>query len=458
MEELTTKHLELHDRFLASSKDHILMITNHGIHEWNVVPGLPDTGGQNVFVNQFSESLTDFGYRITIANRGGYRHPISGDWQRGVHYKDGNQRIVYIEDDSQEFVRKEDMHEQIPSLAQSLRNQLSKDAIPIDMIISHYWDGALIGVHFNNQQAEKSPHIWVPHSLGTLKKQNVNSDQWSDLRIDERIDVERNLIKHLDGIGATSSTIRKTLKLDYGYTSPDLFLPPCVDTARIYPRKVEETNKIWNFLSIKSNLSLQEIRECTIISEISRTDTTKRKDILIKAFESAHQSHPKSLLVLSIDDKQLPLANQLREMINFSSAASHIIEVGSIWEILPTLYAVSDIYCTPSIMEGFGMSAQEAAATQVPVIASNLVPFVEEYLIGSAAEEIYYTSERSIKVGEGAIVAQADDVRGFTLALDILLKDRILREKMGKEAYRATIPYFTWENMVSRFLNMIIFT
>jgi hypothetical protein len=36
------------------SKKHILMITNHGIHEWDPQPGLPDTGGQNLYVNQLS--------------------------------------------------------------------------------------------------------------------------------------------------------------------------------------------------------------------------------------------------------------------------------------------------------------------------------------------------------------------------------------------------------------------
>ena len=30
---------------LDKNRTHVLMITNHGVHEWNVVPGLPDTGG-----------------------------------------------------------------------------------------------------------------------------------------------------------------------------------------------------------------------------------------------------------------------------------------------------------------------------------------------------------------------------------------------------------------------------
>ena len=52
-----------HQAFLSSPRKHILMITNHGIHLWQVIPGLPDTGGQNVFVNQFTAALAEQGFR-----------------------------------------------------------------------------------------------------------------------------------------------------------------------------------------------------------------------------------------------------------------------------------------------------------------------------------------------------------------------------------------------------------
>jgi len=107
---------EMHKAFLASSRPHVLMITNHGIHQWKIIPGLPDTGGQNVFVNFFTEELTKLGARITIINRGGFAHPQTGQMQKGLNYKDENQRILYIEDGLEKFKRKEDMHEQIPAL------------------------------------------------------------------------------------------------------------------------------------------------------------------------------------------------------------------------------------------------------------------------------------------------------------------------------------------------------
>ena len=444
--------------FLSSPRPHILMITNHGVHEWRIIPGLPDTGGQNVFVNQLTESLSTFGFKISIVNRGGYPHPTSGEMQRGVHYKDEYQRVIYLDDGKNSFVRKEDMPEQVFDLAAALQDQLNSEGTPIDLIISHYWDGAKIGVIYNASLPAQVPHIWVPHSLGTLKKRNVDPKKWFDLRIDERIEVEREIIPRLDGAAATSSIIRNTLRDDYGYSSPDLFLPPGVDTKRYHPREVDDADPVWEFLSRLCGLSTEEIRQCKIISEISRTDTTKRKDVLIKAFSQAHQQHPDSLLVVSIDDKQTSLYKDLNVLIDISGAGSNIAVVGSIWDILPTLYAVTDIYCTPSVMEGFGMSAQEAAATGVPVVSSHLVPYVVEYLLGPEVRKVSLENgDYPVRIGTGAIVVQADDVGGFTYALELLLEDNVLRRKMGENAFHATIPYFTWENMVGQFLRLIDF-
>jgi hypothetical protein len=54
------------EEFKKSTRTHILMITNHGMHHWKIIPGLPDTGGQNVFVNEFSDALANQGFRIRI--------------------------------------------------------------------------------------------------------------------------------------------------------------------------------------------------------------------------------------------------------------------------------------------------------------------------------------------------------------------------------------------------------
>jgi len=432
------------------------MITNHGIHQWKIIPGLPDTGGQNAFVNQLTAALAELGFKITIVNRGGYLHPVTGEWRKGVYYEDEHQRILYLEDGLPEFVRKEDMDERIPGLVKSLKSFLDAEGAGVDLIMSHYWDGAKIGVLYNRGRQERVKHVWVPHSLGTIKKRNVPPDRWIGLRIDERIATERSLIPGLDGIAATSSVVERALKEDYGYTPTPLFLPPSVNTDRYHPREVSEEDNVWRFLSRQAGLLPEEVRRCEIVTEISRTDTTKRKDVLIKAFARVHQRVPNSLLIVSIDENQEKLAEELKHLIRGLNLQNHIAVVGSVWDLLPTLYAVTDVYCTPSVMEGFGMSAQEAAATGVPVVASHLVPFVTEYLLGSDAKEVHFKEgSPPLKLGRGTIVVQADDVDGFAYALEMLLSNDELRKAMGQNAYHATVPYFTWENRVSDFLDAI---
>ena len=444
--------MERHTAFLESERKHILMITNHGIHQWQIVPGLPDTGGQNVFVNHLSAALAGLGFRVTIANRGGYAHPTTGLQQKGLRYLDEHQRILYLQDSRPEFIRKEDMGSQIYELVEHLRRRFLGENQPMDAIISHYWDGARIGVLFNRSLPRPVPHVWVPHSVGTLKKRNMESARWADLRVDERIETEHKLIAALAGIASTSAAIGEALAADYGYEDP-LFLPPCVDPQRYRPREVANDDPLWAALCAGSGASLDQIRRRKIVTEISRTDRTKRKDVLLRAFAKARQTTPDSFLVVTIDDEQqAALARELRDLARELGLDGHVAVLGSVWDLLPSIYAVTDVYCTPSVMEGFGMSIQEAAATGVPAVSSDLVPFAVEYLRGPEYQTVDLAGGGQIQQGRGAMVVPADDVAGFSVGLQRLLGDDELRARMGREALAITVPYFTWDSRTADFL------
>lgn len=441
----------LHERFITSPRRHILMVTNHGVHEWRVIPGLTDTGGQNVYVNQFTETLVAQGYRVTIVNRGGYPHIQTGRLQRGLVYHDsGHARIMYLEDGLEQFVRKEDMDERLPLLCENLTSRFQEEGTECALIISHYWDGGKLAAMYNRASERAVPHIWVPHSLGALKKRNVDPSNWGKLRIDERIANERQLLHSVDGAVATSSAIRDTLQNDYGHRAR-YFLPPCVDEHRYRPRPPEEVGPIWRFLSENSGLDTAKLKERKIVTEISRTDTTKRKDVLIKAFARVHSQMPEALLLVSIDQRAATLYESLLQLIVDEGVEKDVIVLGSVWDQLPLLYNVTDVFCTPSIMEGFGMSAQEAAATGKPVIASDLVPFVCEYLLGPEPTRLSWDHDptKDLLLGRAGVVVPADFIEGFASAITRILGDDDLRRAMGAEAMRITVPYFTWGHMTA---------
>jgi len=353
-------------------------------------------------------------------------------------------------------VRKEDMDAHLPELCSFLHKHIQTEDIPIDLIISHYWDSAKLCILLNDKLSDAIKHVWVPHSLGAVKKRNMPPETWENLRIEERINNEKSFAGKLDGVAATSALIRDSLKQDYGFRHC-LFLPPCVNPDRFFCREIDIDHDVYNFLEKMTGLTKEEIYHSKIIAEISRTDTTKRKNVLIKAFAEIHKKHPKTVLVVAIDETEKKLAAELNGLIEKLGIKANVAAIGNEWERLPFIYSITSVYCSPSVMEGFGMAVQEAAATRVPVVGSNKIPFVSEYLLGDDIEVIRSDEGefKPLKLGEGAIVAEADDVAGFAEALDIYLSDETLRSKSGECAYHITIPQFTWKDMTKRFLEGI---
>ena len=123
-------------RFLNSKKPHLVIVTNHGMHEWKIDAGLPDTGGQNIYVNQVSDALRKLGFRVTIYNRGGYNHPQGGAVRRGTTYRSAEERLTYLEDSQKEFVRKEDMAAHVQELSTDLVSYLKDAPAPVAIIFS----------------------------------------------------------------------------------------------------------------------------------------------------------------------------------------------------------------------------------------------------------------------------------------------------------------------------------
>ncbi len=192
-----------------------------------------------------------------------------------------------------------------------------------------------------------------------------------------------------------------------------------------------------------------------LIVEVSRTDLTKRKDVLLRAFALAREIVPDAMLAVTIDQSDKVLYDKLLSMIHDLGLDDHVAVLGSVWDKLPCLYASCDVYCTPSVMEGFGMSAQEAAASRVPVVASDLVPFATEFLLGDSPVPLDVPDGEPILVGDGAIVVKADSVPGFAQALMVLLTDAGLRRRLGDQALAITVPAFGWDRLLATFLDSI---
>jgi glycosyltransferase involved in cell wall biosynthesis len=104
---------------------------------------------------------------------------------------------------------------------------------------------------------------------------------------------------------------------------------------------------------------------------------------------------------------------------------------------LARAYAGCDIFCLPSLQEGFGLVFLEAMAAGKPVVCCG----------GTAVEELVEDG------ANGAVVPQRDDA-GLADALARLLEDEAARTRMGS-ANRARVEQFAPSSVAQRFLDVV---
>jgi glycosyltransferase involved in cell wall biosynthesis len=147
---------------------------------------------------------------------------------------------------------------------------------------------------------------------------------------------------------------------------------------------------------------------------VARLEKEKGVDVLIEAFREIGKNYPDFTLVLIGDGSQRKalenLANGLR--VRFEGSGSE--------ESVRNALARASVYVQPSHFEGWGMAVVEAAAAGLPIIMSD---------VGLAGEVI--------KDGESGLIVPPGDSSALVHALEKLLSDPNLAEKISAGAKRA---------------------
>jgi glycosyltransferase involved in cell wall biosynthesis len=299
-------------------------------------------------------------------------------------------------------------------------------------------DHAEIVTGLEQRLARADRHVWTPHSLGELKSWNFRnrpSDVRRALKFCERRSHERMIADHTRAFAATSVEITERLHTHYCVGREQIFyFPPCIDTERYHPYDEASREPAYRYLSQISGVPADTLRASRIVFETGRMDQTKRKDLLLAAFSRIVPRH---------DDVYLFIGGGPANDI--FRALQHQIELaaplrGRAWltgpipeEFMGPLFAIADIYATPSEMEGFGMTVSQAAASGTLVISSDVIPFSVHH------------------VPEIVLLVPAGDVEAMAAALDQALSDEIERRAKA-EAMAAKVRRLSWTRESQAFI------
>lgn len=163
-----------------------------------------------------------------------------------------------------------------------------------------------------------------------------------------------------------------------------------------------------------------------------------RKGILdlVRAWTLRERSEA-TLLLVGETDADPAYAEAVRAAIAEAPGAS-VTVAGPVDDgALADAYAGADLFALPSRYEGYGIVYAEALAHGLPVIACDIGPLPA--LVGE----------------EAAILVRPGDVGALCGALDLVLRDADLRDRISAAAWRRSRALPSWEETVAGFLGVL---
>lgn len=197
-------------------------------------------------------------------------------------------------------------------------------------------------------------------------------------------------------------------------------LPMGVDTEKFHPSKHDDTLK--TEYKIKGPFLL-------FVGRLSRD---KGIEYLIKAMPQIIKKYSDTKLLIIGDGA---LREFLRELIRKMKIQKNVIIIGGRSNNeLPKYYATADVFISPSLTEGQGVTLIEAIVSGTPVIGSN---------IGGIPE--------IIKNNETGLLVREKHPDQIAAAVIKLLDNQELREKLVKEGQEYIKQKFDWANVSKQF-------
>ena len=132
---------------------------------------------------------------------------------------------------------------------------------------------------------------------------------------------------------------------------------------------------------------------------------------LLKAMSNVWESHLEtSLIFIGKGDLEIGLKEEARRM----GVSGKVVFLG--WrDDIPEIMQTIDIFVLPSLNEGMGRVLVEAMAAGKPVVASRVGGILD-----------------LVKEGRNGFLVEPGDEKGFAIAIKKLLKDKKMRDEMGK--------------------------
>jgi sucrose-phosphate synthase len=429
------------------SKLYLLLISVHGLIRGDDLElgRDADTGGQTLYVVELARALgaRDDVERVDLVTRRVVDPAVSDDYARREEPLSDKVRIVRIDAGPDGYIPKERLWDHLDSFTDNLVEWIRTQPRVPDVVHSHYADAGYVGVLLANLGG--IPLVHTGHSLGRDKRKRLLAKGLSGEDIEatytmaRRIHAEEQVLANAELIiTSTNNEIEEQYGL-YNYYDPDCMavIPPGTDLERYHPpgdgEVFDYTARLEPFLRDPGK---------PLVLALSRPDERKNIAVLLEAFgNSPELRKAANLLIIAgnredirdLDAGAQAVLTQLLILIDtydlYGSVAIPKQHRGTeIPDVYRAVSAGGGVFVNPALTEPFGLTLLEAAASGLPLVATEN---------GGPVDIIS-------NCGNGILVDPLD-AGAIAAALLKLLEDRDAWLEASRNGLEGVRKYYTWQ-------------
>ncbi|MGB5835201.1 MAG: HAD family hydrolase [Thiohalocapsa sp.] len=436
----------------------IALISVHGlIRGANLELGRDaDTGGQTLYVVEVARALAardDVG-RVDLFTRLVDDHNLSSDYARPIEEIGDGARIVRIEAGPQGYLPKEQLWDYLDAFSDNMLGFLREDDAVPNLIHSHYADAGYVGSRLSAQLGVPLAH--TGHSLGRVKRQRLLASGLTQEVIDARYNMARRINAEEETLGAASLVVTSTtqeIEEQYGlydHYQPERMsvIPPGTDLERFHPPDGDEQKR-----PIKRELArFLNTPKKPMILALSRPDERKNITTLIEAYgESEELQSAANLLIVAgnrddigdLDSGAQQVLTDILMLIDLHDLygrAAYPKHHSS--DDVPVLYQIAaasrGVFINPALTEPFGLTLIEAAASGLPIVATE----------DGGPTDI-------VKHCQNGILIDPLDKQDITKALLKVISDAAGWRRMARNGLAGVKENYSWEAHAESYMEAI---
>ncbi len=363
-------------------------------------------------------------------------------------------RILRLPFGPKRYLRKESLWPYLPSMVDQIMRLVRARGRAPDLIHGHYADAGFVGAQV--AKILGVPFLFTGHSLGRVKKVHLLGQGHSPDTLEERYNLAQR-IEAEEGaletatlvIASTRQEVREQYEL-YDHYQPDrkVVIPPGVDLSRFSPPGEAEDS---GAIAMEVERFLADPGK-PLIMAMARADERKNFTTLVEAFGRNPALREKANLLLVMgnreDIRKMP-AGARRVLTDILILIDRYDLYGSVAYPKehgpadgPSLYRMAaasrGVFVNPALTEPFGLTLIEAAASGLPIVATN----------DGGPQDIVDTCENGLLV-------DPQDAEAMGQKLLEALEDPDRWQSWSEKGVQGVHRGFSWESHARRYLEEV---